>query len=105
MSRESADFSPADIRLIRSQAADGLLNVRAWADARKCGLETIRRIARRDTYRDVSDEGEVLAPLDGPSDDDIAASLRKLTAAANNLPPQTSEVNSILDELTKRGQS
>jgi len=105
VSRESADFSPADIRLIRAQAADGLLNVRAWADARKCGLETIRRIARRDTYRDVSDEGDPPVSSDGPREADIAASLPKLTAAANNLPPQTSEVNSILDELTKRGQS
>lgn len=101
-------FSPADIRLIRAQALAGTLDVRAWADSRRCGLETIRRIARRDTYREVPDELGQPANAGGspasaqsaePSEADLAASLARLTQAAQALPPQRAEVNALLDQL------
>lgn len=104
-------FSPADVRAIRQHYAAGTLDVRSWADSRKCGLETIRRIARRDTYREVPDElgaspppGAVGPPALSrdpaePSEDELATSLAKLSQAARELPPQRAEVNALLDQL------
>lgn len=104
-------FSPADVRAIRQHYAAGTLNVRAWADSRRCGLETIRRIARRDTYREVPDElgpppgavGLPALPRDTaePSEAELATSLARLTAAAQALPPQRAEVNALLDDLAR----
>lgn len=48
-----AQFTPLDVAEIRLQYARGTLNVRAWADARGCSIETVRRVARGDTYRQV----------------------------------------------------
>ncbi len=110
-------FSPADVRAIRQHYAAGTLNVRGWADSRRCGLETIRRIARRDTYREVPDElgaspppGAVGHPAPStsaaePSQEELAASLARLTQAAQAMPPQRAEVNSILDELRRKGEA
>lgn len=96
-------FSLADIRLIRAQSSAGTLSVREWADVKGCGLETIRRIARRDTYREVADIPE--APQSSePSEFDLAASLARLSAAAVALPPQRAEVNDLLDELRTKGR-
>ena len=103
-------FSPADIRLIRQQAAAGTLSTREWAAVRGCGVETIRRIARRETYGQVPDElgspppgavGTPAHPSQGPepSEDELAASLARLTAAAQALPPQRAEVNDLLDQM------
>jgi hypothetical protein len=108
-------FGPADIRLIRQQYAAGQLNVREWSAARACSAETIRRIARRETYWNVPDE---LSPPPGavgtpalspsfshshdraePSEDELATSLAKLSQAARELPPQRAEVNALLDDL------
>ena len=44
-------FSAFDVASIRLEYAERRLDVRAWADARQCSLETVRRIARGDTYR------------------------------------------------------
>ena len=112
MARDNLNlFSPADVRAIRQHYAAGTLDVRAWADSRRCGLETIRRIARRDTYREVPDElGQPanaggtpapLAPTNEPSEADLAASLARLTQAAQAMPPQRAEVNALLDELAR----
>lgn len=103
-------FSPADIRLIRQQAAAGTLSTREWAAVRGCGVETIRRIARRETYGQVPDElgspppgavGTPAHPSQGPepSEDELAASLAKLSQAAREMPPQRAEVNALLDDL------
>ena len=96
-------FSPADIRLIRAQALAGTLDVRGWADSRRCGLETIRRIARRDTYRDISDIEEAPPRGPEPSPEELVASLARLTQAAQALPPQRGEVLDLLDQLAKGG--
>lgn len=101
-SANGSEFSPAEVRRIRAQAAAGSLSVRAWADAKGVSLETVRRIARRDTYRDVPDE-EPLADGDTPSAADIAASLAKLQQAVNAAPPQPREINDLLDSI-RRGE-
>jgi len=44
-------FTPAEVLEIRHQHAHGVLDVRMWADVKLCSIETIRRIARGDTYR------------------------------------------------------
>lgn len=47
-------FSDAEVLEIRHQHARGRLDVRTWADTKLCSIETIRRIARGDTYRHVA---------------------------------------------------
>lgn len=44
-------FTPAEVLEIRHQNAHGALDVKMWADVKMCSLETIRRIARGETYR------------------------------------------------------
>lgn len=96
-------FTPADIRLIRKQAADGTLSTREWAISRSCGVETIRRIARRETYGHIPDVAEPQAAGAEPSAGELAASLARLSQAAQALPPQPREVASLLDELASKG--
>lgn len=47
----SPQFTPGEVLEIRHQQAHGTLDVRAWADVKLCSLETVRRVARGDTYR------------------------------------------------------
>ena len=49
----NAQFTALDVAEIRLQYARGTLNVKAWADARGCSIETVRRVARGDTYRQI----------------------------------------------------
>lgn len=46
-------FTPAEVLEIRHQHAHGVLDVRMWADVKLCSIETVRRVARGDTYRHV----------------------------------------------------
>lgn len=47
-------FTPAEVAEIRHQQARGRLDVRVWADTKRCSIETVRRVARGDTYRHMS---------------------------------------------------
>jgi hypothetical protein len=47
-------FTPGEVLEIRHQNAHGQLDVKMWADVKLCSLETIRRIARGETYRHVA---------------------------------------------------
>ena len=47
----SPQFTPGEVLEIRHQQAQGTLDVRAWADVKLCSVETVRRVARGDTYR------------------------------------------------------
>ena len=47
-------FTPAEVLEIRHQHAHGVLDVRMWADVKLCSIETVRRVARGDTYRHVA---------------------------------------------------
>lgn len=53
MSNPKIQFKDFDIAAIRLEYAKGILDARRWADARQCSPETIRRIARGETYRHV----------------------------------------------------
>lgn len=97
-----AEFSPSDVRLIRVQYARSQLDVRAWADARQCSIETVRRVARRDTYRHIPDLAEgpgANEPLPQEALDALAA----LGKTATQVAPQAPEVNALLDELQGKG--
>ena len=107
----SKQFTDFDVATIRLEYAKGILDARKWADARKCSPETIRRIARGETYRHVGGQtahhawgGLTAAPAapgaqpptfqaptglppleailaDEPGADEAAASLARLQAA------------------------
>lgn len=104
--------SPDQIISIREEWDAGCLSVRGWADELGCSLETVRRIARRDTNRLVragqSIEGThargSARPAD-PTDQEVAASLARLQSSLGSAPQTGQGVNSLLDELTQKGQS
>lgn len=81
----SANFPPETVLRIRREYAAGLLRPRDWADVWGVSPETIRKIARGDTYRHVGANVEMetiphpSAPaLPGePSKEEAEASLRR----------------------------
>jgi hypothetical protein len=96
---------------IRREADEGNINVRAWANALHCSPETIRRIARRDTHRDVGAaqgtfvRGQLqLRRNDDPTEEDLQASLSKLKEKMTIAPTTRAGVNSLLDQLTQEGK-
>lgn len=123
-----ARFTPQAVAEIRAQYAARTLNVRAWAQAYNVSLETVRRIARGDTYRDEPEArgsafgpaampqevlppgsglGPVLpppsAPVDGePDPEALAASFARLQAATADVPPRA---EALLDEMLQRGRA
>ena len=96
----SGAFSPADIAEIRRQWDDGSISVKAWAEARNCSRETVRKVGRRETYRQIANppQGGVGAsvPLD-LDDEAIRASIRRLNEAR-----PTAEV--MLEELVGKSK-
>jgi len=104
----------AQVLQIRQEWRSGNCDTRGWADALGCSLETVRRIGRGDTYRHVSgaDAGHVPAGQarlastepDEPTEADIAASLARFRAALSNAPQTAGGVNSLLDEMQKKGE-
>lgn len=112
-----ARFTAQAVAEIRAQYAARTLSVRAWAQAYNVSLETIRRIARGDTYRDESPGvatvlppgsglGAVLPPpatlADGePDPEALAASFARLQAATADVPPRA---EALLDEMLQRGR-
>jgi hypothetical protein len=93
-------FSDANVRRIRGEAAAGTLNPSRWADAHGCSIETIRRVARRESYRHVLDVAS--EPREDVSEAELAASLERLTQAALATPVQPVEARHLLDELAGR---
>ena len=110
-----ADFnrvvSPQAVLEIRYQWDNGTINVREWATALDCGLETIRRIGRRDTYRGVKAGQRVeanhpkgaAATLTAfayePTTLDTSASIAKLNAILEEQQAGPKLVNALLDEM------
>ena len=124
-----ARFTPQAVAEIRAQYAARTLNVRAWAQAYNVSLETVRRIARGDTYRDEleargsalgpaampqgvlppgSGLGPVIPPAAAtpadaePDPEALAASFARLQAATAEVPPRA---EALLDEMLQRGRS
>ncbi len=107
-------FPPEAVAQIRQLHSRGMLNVRAWAQAYGVSLETVRRIARGDTYRPSNAEPargdpQVLLPAaipQGGEPDEVALSasfsrLAALQAEAERVPP----AQDLLDELMARGKA
>ena len=102
--------TPQQIVQIRHDWDEGVLDVRGWADALDCSLETIRRIARRDTNRGMRTGQAIegahqrggVGALDEPSDEEIAASLVRLQQAMGSAPVTGKGVDKLLDELGER---
>lgn len=110
-----AIFTPAEVQTIRAQYAARTLDVRMWADSKRCGLETVRRIARGDTYRHAGGPavhhrfgGMQAAPTQVPQPDgevdeaELAASFARLQAAMLKPTPEDAQsalATSLLDEL------
>lgn len=92
-------FSDVEVLEIRREAALSTLDVRAWANLKRCSLETVRRIARRDTHRHVVERA--VPTLDGPSPEEIAAAFERLQKAVAEAPPSPREADKLLDELMK----
>lgn len=110
------ELTPAQVLEIRRQYREGSLNVRKWARAAGLHPETIRRAARGEGYAEIghglADEGQsadagVPAPSTIPasdvSDEDLAASLARLTQAARDMPPLPREVDDMLADMTRKG--
>ena len=99
---------------IRLEADAGTLDVRKWADRLACSLETIRRIARRDTHRALRAgqkiegphfRGASALPTDSePTEAELTESLRKLSEQMAYAPQTSRGVNNLLDELTQQGK-
>ena len=107
-------FTPQAVLEIRAQHAARTLDVRAWAETYRVSLETIRRIARGDTYRELLPAGAVIPPsqpahgpviapprevADEPDAAALAASFARLAAAQAARPP---DAQALLDELQGR---
>lgn len=112
----SPRFTPQAVLEIRQQFAARTLNVRAWAETYRVSLETIRRIARGDTYRELLPSGPVIPPSqpmhgpvtppppqggDEPDAAALAASFARLAAAQAARPP---DAQALLDELQGRAR-
>ena len=91
--------SPAEVLAIRRESERGLLDTRAWADKLGCSLETVRRIARRETYR-----GMHLEVDKEPTEADVAQSLEKLQQSIPTVPQTAQGVDALLDQITERGK-
>lgn len=126
-------FTPAEVAEIRHQQARGRLDVRVWADTKRCSIETVRRIARGDTYRHMGGQtahpsfgglrttqpvfvpparlpglANILPDAEDPNEDEAAASFARLQASlAMPVPgdPQASQATTLLDELQALGES
>lgn len=105
-------FPPHAVEQIRKLSRSGMLNVRAWAQAYNVSLETVRRIARGDTYRAGNEPAAPLAqvippqapPQAEPDEGEVKASFARFLAAsevAAARPP----ADDLLDELLERGKS
>lgn len=94
-------FTPAEVLEIRHQHAHGVLDVRMWADVKLCSIETIRRIARGDTYRHTA--GIKAHPAFGGLQGHSSASPRPAVGRQPALdptfqPPATAPLGSLIEE-------
>ena len=93
--------TPGQVRLIRQQFDEGGLDVKAWAATLRCNHETVRRIARRETYAHVSD-GPVVGPssaLGEPGDEEVQRSLERLRKTLEAAPVTGKLADSLIEEM------
>jgi hypothetical protein len=113
---KNVNFTPAEILSIRADYAAGRLSPKAWADAKDCSPETIRRIARGETHRNVGGQagpafgglGQVgTAPDSDASDAELAASFARLTgalAAPDTADSRIAEASALVDSLRAKAR-
>ncbi len=105
-------FPPEAVARMRELHRRGMLDVRAWAQTYNVSLETVRRVARGDTYRSglapQTSNPQVIPPASPPQGepDEAALSasfsrLAALQAEAERVPP----AQDLLDELMARGKA
>jgi hypothetical protein len=102
-------FSAADVLRIRLEAEEGRLSVRSWADAKGVTPETIRKIARGDTYRYVrtpEDRTERLARDQAPTRLDYEPAEGEVAQSAARFAEllkqhQERSADSMLEEIMK----
>lgn len=85
--KASVNFSPEDVIRIRREYEAGILQPRVLADLWRVSPETIRRVARGDTYRHVGNYNVKMETVPHPSaptipgepsDEEISNSLKNL---------------------------
>lgn len=114
-------FSAAEVLRIRAEWDSGAIRVRAWADAKGCSPETIRKIGRRDTYRQVRVPEQLMtrrrqhvpdgmdelpqgrSGVDEPGEQEMNQSLARLQVELDKAPLTSRGVDSILGELARKG--
>jgi hypothetical protein len=108
MNRGKPQFSPAEIARIREESDSGVLSPRAWALAKGVSVETVRRVARRETYADGTSRGLPTAdPHSGPPSTpeptagEMAASLEKLNESLSRIPTK-GKAERLIDEMMNR---
>ena len=96
-------FTPAEVLEIRHQHAHGVLDVRMWADVKLCSIETVRRVARGDTYRHVA--GIKAHPVFGGLQGQSPAGLRPAVGSQSPrtldpsfVPPATQPLATLVEE-------
>jgi len=96
-------FTPAEVLEIRHQHAHGVLDVRMWADVKLCSIETVRRVARGDTYRHAAGvkAHPVFGGLQGQSPAGLRPAVGRQTAPALDpafQPPATQPLADLASE-------
>lgn len=96
-------MTPQQVLAIRAEWDARTINVRLWADALKCSPETIRKVGRRDTYRDVA-EGPSPAHQSAwnPPPATLAAPAGQISASAARLAELQRQIaDEAVEELVK----
>jgi hypothetical protein len=86
----TAKLTDEEVLLLRARKARGeRISVKEEADRFNCGLETIRKVLRGDTFRHLLKGASVLAsrPSTGPSEDEVAASLNRFLTEVKSVEP------------------
>jgi hypothetical protein len=89
-------ITPAQIASIRQEYDLGRLNAAAWAQLLRCHVETVRRVARRESHN------QTAAAAFEPSESEVAASLRKLQQTAAETP--AAGAAGVLEEFLNQGK-
>lgn len=107
--KTSRKATPQQILSIREEFDAGKLDTRAWADVLECSLETVRRIARRETCREVKggqritgshEAGRVAELSEEPMSEAAAASLARMKEELGKSGHET-VADSALEEFLK----
>lgn len=110
IARGQSSATTRQILEIRAQYDAGELDPRIWANLLMCSVETVRKIARRDTYRHVGSESEVIEsgsaspPTDDLSTEDALASMERLRKALEAQPLGAKDADSMVEEMARRGK-